>query len=159
MLQGQAGTGVSDLTLTGAIATDDAGNVISVTNVLNAQVASNTDCSGGTATPAPTPHVSPPPAPTDTATPTATPTPTLTPTAPANLLGDMDCNGHVNTNDVALLLQYVGGVPAATGCSHIGTASGNAIKGDLNCDHKVDPQDALRLLREISLGDESGCQQ
>jgi hypothetical protein len=169
-LQGQAGTGVSNLTLTGVTATDDAGNIISVTNVLNAQVAANANCSGGgTATPTPTQVSSPPPGPTNTPTPTPTeafqptptgtmtPTPTLTPTAPANLLGDMDCNGQVNTGDLSLLLKYVGGVPAATGCRNIGSVSGNAIKGDLNCDHRVDPRDALSLLLTIAVDDASGC--
>lgn len=141
-IQGQQGSGNSSLTLSNVIVTDDAGNVINVSAVLTAKVATNTDCAGAaTPTPTPTTIASPPPGPTQAPSPA----------------GDLDCSGTVNPGDVNLLLKYVGGVPAPTGCSGIGSVSGSSIKGDINCDNRVDPLDVLRLLLDVAAGDSSDC--
>ncbi len=105
-----------------------------------------------------TPTASPPPSPTATATAppteTATPTPSPATATPAPTLSgrsDVNCDGETNGDDVlALLLHSADATPAAAplgnGCAPIGSANGDGLKGDLNCDGLVDARDALVAL-------------
>ncbi len=103
-----------------------------------------------TATASPTPTVTP--ATTATATPTYTFTPTLTPTAtgtstpvvtptPPALVGDANCDGVVNSIDVALVLQYEAGLLRSLACQQA---------ADANRDGAVDALDAALILQYVA---------
>jgi len=104
----------------------------------------------GASTPAPTPTASPatptPPGATPTplaATPTAsaaTPTPSAA-TPPGAGLGDVNCDGMINSIDAALVLQLSSGLTASLPCS------GNA---DVNVSGAVNAIDAALILQRVA---------
>jgi hypothetical protein len=86
-------------------------------------------------------------------TPTPGPTPTLgpSPTPGELLVGDMDCDGDVDSVDALAILRVVAGLRPLTqeaGCPDVG--SSGAIFGDLGCDGALDAVDALRILRFVA---------
>jgi cell division septation protein DedD len=85
---------------------------------------------------APTPTPTPTPTPSVTATPTPTPaaTPTPTPISTCTVSGDVNCDGHVNSRDLAILLGNWGRQSGVT-----------RAQGDLNGDGKVSSSDLAIL--------------
>lgn len=97
----------------------------------------------GNGTPSPTPS------PTATASPTATVTPTPTATPNEGVNGDVDCSGLVDTEDMLLILQYIGGIlgtQAQGGCVPLGSGSEGEEAADTDCDGEITAADALRIL-------------
>jgi len=70
-------------------------------------------------------------------TPTPTPSPTATP-EPDGLIGDVDCNGVVNSIDAAVLLQYVAQILGSLPCPE---------NADVNEDGDLDAIDATLILQ------------
>ncbi len=103
-------------------------------------------------TPGPTPTPTPTGGPTQTATAsaTATPasqTPTFPPTSIPILVGDGDCNGHIDGFDAIALLAITSRLQDA--CFF--AASNPALpQDDTNCDGHIDGLDALDVLLSIS---------
>ena len=99
-----------------------------------------------TPTNTPTTPTEPPttPAPTLTATPTATSTPTPTPVAPTHTptpvlaLGDVDCNGVVNSVDALWVLWLVASLVNSLPCPEV---------ADVNLDGAIDAVDAALILQ------------
>jgi cell division septation protein DedD len=111
---------------------------------------SSTSESGPSATASPTLTVTP--TKTASATPTYTFTPTLTPTAtgtstpastptPPALVGDANCDGVVNSIDVALVLQYEAGLLSSLACQQA---------ADANRDGAVNALDAALILQYVA---------
>lgn len=98
-------------------------------------VATNTPTPSRTPTPTNTP--APSRTPTPTTTPTRTSTPTVTPT-PSGLVGDVSCDGEVNSIDAVLLLQYVARIIEALSCQELADTSG---------DGNIDSVDAALVLQ------------
>ena len=77
--------------------------------------------------------------------------------SPAEVKGDMNCDGSVNPIDSLLVLRHDAGlaVNLPPGCDAIGSTGGSAApsssggdsKGDMNCDGSVNPIDSLLVLR------------
>jgi murein DD-endopeptidase MepM/ murein hydrolase activator NlpD len=87
----------------------------------------------GTPTATPAASATPPPAPTRTPAPTQAPV----------LMGDVNCDGGVNSVDGLLVLRSVADLPdAAAGC--LQTA------GDVDCNQVLDAVDALQILRYVA---------
>jgi len=112
---------------------------------------------GNPTTPTPSltspPTASPSPAPTATATPTPSPSQTATPAPTLSGRSDVNCDGQTDGDDVLALLLHSAAGPGpsaapqgANGCAPIGSADGNSLKGDLNCDGLVNARDALVAL-------------
>ena len=123
-----------------ATATDDAGNTSQFSQCVTATLA----------TPTPSPAASPTPTETVATTPTATPTPTG---SPSGVLGDADCNGIVNMDDVLAALSDFAGVEPGADCDD---------NADADCDGDVDAEDALRIaafVAGVPMVVPSGCQQ
>lgn len=86
-----------------------------------------------------------------TPTPTLGPTPSPTPTAtPFSLtIGDVNCDGAMDTEDAAFLLEFAGGLTGgqqSAPCPGLGEPFGDFLWADLNCDGSVDALDALVAL-------------
>lgn len=112
-----------------------------------------------TATPVPTPTASATPAPTDTPTATPTPEPTKTPAptpTPVEAAVDVNCDSRLTGLDSVQILIFSAGMPPQLpdGCPPIDSASVSAggvrTRGDLDCNGRVDAQDALIVLRFVS---------
>jgi hypothetical protein len=91
--------------------------------------AADTACPDATPTPTATA--------TRTFTPTRSPTPTRTPT-PTTAAGDANCDGHANSVDAALVLQYGAGLLHALACQSA---------GDVNHDGRINALDAALILQ------------
>jgi hypothetical protein len=105
---------------------------------------------GGTsATPTPTGAPSSSETPTPTPVPTASPggsaTPTPTPVS-SLVMGDANCDGHVDVDDVVTLLEEAEGL--AESCA--GAATVHVAIDDVNCDGDTNAMDALDLLRNLA---------
>jgi uncharacterized protein YkwD len=115
-----------------------------------------------TPTPTPTPTATPSPSPSPTPAPTATPTPA----PPAFAANDLNCDDAVTLADVLVLLSYAGGLSTETpdGCPPVGAgagqpqaAGGTGLRGDIDCNQRVDAADALAvLLSAAQVGPTSG---
>jgi parallel beta-helix repeat protein len=128
-------TGALGGTAITATVTDDAGNTSQFSQCVTATT---------TATPTPSP--------TPSRTPTPTPSSSVTPT-PTGVLGDADCSGTVDMNDVLAALSDFAGVEPGADCQD---------NADADCDGDVDPLDALRIARyaaDVPLPAASGCGQ
>lgn len=81
--------------------------------------------------------------PTRTNTPpaVASPTPTRTNTPPAQLVGDVNCDGQINSIDAALVLQFAAGLLDVLPCS--GAA-------DVNSDDRVNAIDSALILQMVA---------
>ncbi|MEO8456453.1 MAG: calcium-binding protein [Chloroflexota bacterium] len=100
-----------------------------------------------TATPVSTPTPSPTPAPTIIHN-TATPSPTVTATPSAAIVGDADCNGIIEANDVAALLSLVASLSSP--CSaDLGLGTPVQIPEDVDCDGSITALDALDVLLSL----------
>lgn len=66
--------------------------------------------------------------------------------------GYLDCYDGPNPEDALPMLIYVAGMPSTLpqSCPQIGSGSGAAVFGDLNCDGTIDVPDLLRLLRHFA---------
>jgi len=66
------------------------------------------------------------------------------------LVGDVDCNGTVNSVDALKLLRYVAGLTVSQqpGCPPIGT--GDPVFGDVDCNGAANSVDALKVLRYVA---------
>lgn len=93
-------------------------------------------------TPSPSPSPTASPSATSTSTPTASPTQTPTPSATAtappdgDLMGDANCDGFIDTEDVIAALSDPAGVPPGS-CGEPANA---------DCDGDIDAADALRIV-------------
>jgi len=101
----------------------------------------------GTSSSSPTP--TPTPADSEAASPSGSPAPTPTPTRVPQPVGgefiraDIDCDGHVTSEDVLRILQIVSEQHYTGHCSQI---------ADINCDGGISDTDALALLLAIAHG-------
>lgn len=71
-------------------------------------------------------------------------------TSPPSVRADADCSGTVNTGDVLRILASLGGVTSQSQCPQIGSSIGTQIVGDVDCNRKVDANDALTLLQQVA---------
>lgn len=81
---------------------------------------------------------------------------------PQFVLGDVDCDGDVDSVDALKVLQFVAGIPVAQEdpCEDIGSEVLLEIFGDVDCDDDVDSVDALKILQFIAglpFSQEPGC--
>lgn len=81
---------------------------------------------------------------TTTATTTVADTTTTVPALDPSLLGDVDCNTHVNIADVVLLAQYNAEIDGTF------VSAQGLVNADCNCDGSVDSDDASELLTYIA---------
>ncbi len=97
-----------------------------------------------TDTPSPTPTPTQTPTATDTPTPsptlaaTATSTPTPSPTTTPSLIGDVSCDGVINSIDAALVLQFDAGLIPSLACEQ---------GADVNGDGNINSLDAALILQ------------
>jgi hypothetical protein len=130
-----------------ATATDDAGNT--------SQFSAPFVVTDGTPTPTPIPTPSSPTgSPRPTATPTPSPTPLQTPAPtfppPPTILGDTDCDGDVDFDDVVIILLAAASLPGGESCSAaVGLGAQGIDTRDTDCDPDVDGFDALLVLRYL----------
>jgi hypothetical protein len=103
-------------------------------------------------TPETTPSPTPSPTPTPTHSPSPTPSPTPTTTSGA-ILGDGDCDGNIDMDDVMAALSDFAGVDPGAPCDE---------NVDADCDDDVDAMDALRIaafFAGVPMTPASGCGQ
>jgi hypothetical protein len=111
----------------------------------NTPTSTNTPPAGATNTPPAGATNTPPAGATNTPTRTNTPpagatnTPTRTNTPPAGgLLGDVNCDGHVNAIDAAFILQLTAGLIGSVPCPQ---------NADVNHDGSINPIDSALILQ------------
>jgi hypothetical protein len=84
----------------------------------------------------------------------ATSQPSSTPTATPALIvvGDIDCDGNIDIDDIMVLLEVaVGLADPPQECSQPAAVTAQATAwGDLNCDGKIDGVDALMIVLQVA---------
>lgn len=79
------------------------------------------------------------------------------------VVGDVDCNGAVNSIDALKLLRAVSGLDVSQGDACPGIGAGDAdVFGDVNCDASITSVDALLVLRFVAslpVNPPNGCRE
>lgn len=134
-------------------------------DILCAHLPGSVPC--GSTTPSPTPPPIPPPTPSELPALGPTATPSIPPGVPAPepisvRLGDVDCDGDVDTLDALNILTgvLIGSFEQPLTCGETVTAIDVQISGDVDCDLHVDSVDALKILQfvaSVSYSQEEPC--